>query len=185
MNLLYNSNPVIMETFHDLLIKRHSIRKYTDEQISPEDVKLIVEAALMAPSSKRSMPWEFILIENKEILRKMSDCRDFGATPIANSVLSIIVTASPAITDTWIEDASIAAAFIQLQVEALGLGSCWVQIRGRFTKDGITSDEYIKGIVDIPDEQQILCVITIGHKDEERKPFDLDKLKWEKVHIPK
>ena len=31
----------------------------------------------------------------------------------------------------------------------------------------------------------ILCAITLGHKAEERKPFDLEKLKWEKVHIAK
>lgn len=55
-----------MKTFHELLKSRRSIRKYTDEALSPEDVRLILEAALMAPSSKRSTGWEFIVIEEKK-----------------------------------------------------------------------------------------------------------------------
>lgn len=172
-----------MTNFHDLLINRHSIRKYTDEKISGEDVKLIMEAALMAPSSKRSKPWEFLLVEDKEKLEAISHCRQFGAGPIANCSLAILVMANPEITDTWIEDASIAASYIQIQAHALGLGSCWIQIRARFTDSDIPAEDYIRSIVDIPGELQILCAITVGHKDEERKPFDLDKLDWDKVHI--
>ena len=59
-----------MKTFHELLKSRRSIRKYTDEALSPEDVRLILEAALMAPSSKRSTGWEFIVIEENEKLKK-------------------------------------------------------------------------------------------------------------------
>ena len=55
-----------MKTFHELLKSRRSIRKYTDEALSPEDVRLILEAALMAPSSKRSTGWDYNLKEEKE-----------------------------------------------------------------------------------------------------------------------
>ena len=55
-----------MENFHELLLTRHSIRKYTDEPIAAEDVKTILEAGLMAPSSKRSTAWNFIVVEDKE-----------------------------------------------------------------------------------------------------------------------
>ena len=54
-----------MENFHELLLTRHSIRKYTDEPIAAEDVKTILEAGLMAPSSKRSTAWNFIVVEDK------------------------------------------------------------------------------------------------------------------------
>lgn len=174
-----------MKSFHDLLVNRHSIRKYTDEPISAEDVKTIMEAALMAPSSKRSMPWEFILVDDKEVLTKLSKCRDFGATPLGRCSLAILVCANPEISDAWIEDASIAAIIMQLQAEALGLGSCWIQIRGRFTEQAETSQDYISNLISIPGEQQILCAIAIGHKGEEKKPFDVDNLAWDKVHIAK
>lgn len=174
-----------MGNFHNLLVKRHSIRQYTDEPISGEDVEKILQAALMAPSSKRTTPWEFLLVEDKEKLQELSKCRDFGTLPLANCSLAIFVMANPEITDTWVEDAAIAAVLMQLQAEDLGLGSCWVQIRNRFTKDNEPSQNFISDIISIPGEQQILCAITLGHKKEEKKPFDLEKLKWEKVHIAK
>lgn len=169
--------------FHELLIKRHSIRKYTDQEVASEDVKLILEAGLMSPSSKRSTPWQFMLVENKEMLAELSCCKDFAAAPIANCSLAIIVMADPALTEAWIEDASIAAIFMQLQAEELGLGSCWIQIHGRFAKDGQPAEEFIQERLNIPKSMPILCVVTLGHKGEERKPFDSQKLQWEKVHI--
>lgn len=172
-----------MEKFHELLIKRRSIRKYTNEEITPENVKLILEAALMAPSSKRSMPWQFLLVENKEKLKVLSNCKDFGTTPLNQCSLAVVVTADPGLSEAWIEDASVAAILMQLQAEELGLGSCWVQIRGRYTKEGQASDEFVKERLGIPSYLSVLCIITLGHKDEERKPTDTSKLLWEKVHI--
>ncbi|MEG0253858.1 MAG: nitroreductase family protein, partial [Muribaculaceae bacterium] len=150
---------------------------------SPDDVKLIMEAALMAPSSKRTTPWQFLLIEDKAKLEILSHCKDFGASPIANCSLAIIVMVNPAISEAWIEDAAIAATLIQLQAEDLGLGSCWIQVHGRFTKEGQPAEEFIEENLNVPNELSVLCVITLGHKDEERKPFNPEKLQWEKVHI--
>ena len=171
-----------MENFHELLLTRHSIRKYTDEPIAAEDVKTIVEAGLMAPSSKRSTAWNFIVVEDKEMLRQLSECRDAGATPIAGSALTIVVTVDMTRSEAWVEDGAIAATLMQLQAHDLGLGSCWIQLRNRFIGDEATED-YVRDLLSIPEEMGILCAITIGHKNEERKPFDEDKMMWEKVHI--
>ena len=107
-----------MKSLHDLLIHRRSIRKYTQEALSPEAVKTILEAGLLAPSSKRCTPWEFIAVEDKETLARLSECKTSGAKPIAGAALAIVVTADMTLTDTWIEDASIAA--ILMQWEAAG-----------------------------------------------------------------
>ena len=143
-----------MKSLHDLLIHRRSIRKYTQEALSPEAVKTILEAGLLAPSSKRCTPWEFIAVEDKETLARLSECKTSGAKPIAGAALAIVVTADMTLTDTWIEDASIAAILMQLQAAD-------------------------------PEEMGVLCILSIGHKDEERKPFDEEKMMWEKVHIGK
>ena len=171
--------------FHDMLFTRHSIRKYTDEPIDGEHVKLLLEAALLAPSGKSVRPWEFVVVEDKEVLAKMSECRPFGSGPVAKCKLAIVVCGDPGKTDVWVEDCTIAATYIQLQAEALGLGSCWIQMRGRFDKDNNDSADLIRELLDIPGEQQVECIITLGHKDEERRPVDPDKLLWEKVHIGK
>lgn len=174
-----------MENFHELLLNRRSIRRYTDQDLTPNEVKLLLEAALISPSSKSTMGWEFIVVEEREQLEKLSLCKEFGAKPIAGAKIAIIVTADPTKSDVWIEDASIASIIIQLQAADLGLGSCWIQIRGRFRQDGISAEEYIREMFSIPEQIAVLSIITIGHKGEERNPYDQEKTKWEKVHIGK
>ena len=73
----------------------------------------------------------------------------------------------------------------QLLAEDLGLGSCWIQIRERFTTDGTPSNEFVHDVLDIPLQLQVLSIVAIGHKGMERKPFNEEHLQWEKVHINK
>lgn len=174
-----------MERFSELIKQRRSMRKFTSQELTQEEVVSLLKAALMSPSSKRSNCWQFIAVDDKEILEKLSHCKEQSAAFIAEAALAIVVLADPLASDVWIEDASIASLMIQLQAEDLGLGSCWVQIRERFTAAGMPSDEYVHGILDIPLQLQVLSVIAIGHKGMERKPFNEDHLQWEKIHLNK
>ena len=174
-----------MESFHDLVINRRSIRKYTDEPIDPDHVRLILEAALMSPAGKRKNPWHFVVVEDKDTLKALSEAKDMGAAPIAGASLAIAVVANPEESDTWVEDLSIASIQMQLQCRDLGLGSVWVQMRNREDADGNTATYNIRRILSLPDNFEVLSVISIGHPDEERKPYDTSKLQWEKVHIGK
>jgi nitroreductase len=172
-----------MENFHELLINRRSIRRYTPQPIDSEQVKEILEAALMSPSSKSVRPWQFVVVEDKAMLEKLSHCKSNYATSISSAPLAIVVTADTTKSDAWIEDASIAAMLMQLQAEDFGLGSCWVEVRERFGDDGVPAEEYVREALGIPEEFGVLCIISIGYKDEQRKPINPDKLLWEKVHV--
>ncbi|MCM1483610.1 MAG: nitroreductase family protein [Muribaculaceae bacterium] len=172
-----------MSDFHDLIVRRHSIRRYTSEPIKAEDVKLILEAALLAPTSKNTRSWQFVAIDDRGMLERLAQCKPAGAAPIARCPLAVVVTGDPEKTDPWIEDCSIAAAYMQLQAEDLGIGSCWIQVRGRFTADDIPSEEYVQELLGMPETLPVLCVMTFGYKDEERRPVDTSKLLWERVHI--
>lgn len=174
-----------MENFSDLIAKRRSTRKFTDKEISQENVVALMKAALMSPASKRSNPWQFIVIDDKETLQQLSLCKEHGATFLTDASLGIVVMADPLASDVWIEDASIASLLIQLQAEDLGLGSCWIQVRERFTASGMPAGEYVHDVLDIPLQWQVLSIIAIGHKGMERKPFDEAHLQWEKIHLNK
>lgn len=174
-----------MENFSELVKSRRSMRKFTDQELSQEEVVSLLKAALMSPTSKRSNSWQFIAIDNKEKLKELAHCKELGAMFVADAALAIVVTADPLASDVWIEDASVASILIQLQAEDMGLGSCWVQVRERFTTTGMPADEYVHGILDIPLQLQVLSIIAIGHKGMERKPFEEEHLQWEKVHINK
>lgn len=172
-----------MIDFKDLVQRRRSHRTFTDEEISGDDVRLILRAALMSPTSKNQRAWEFVVVEDKMSIEKISDAKNAGAQFLKDAPLAIVVLGDPMKNDCWIEDGSIAAISMQYQAEALGLGSCWVQMRGRGLSDGTSADEVIRGVLDIPENMSVLCVLGFGHKKDERKLQNEDSLKWENVHI--
>ena len=79
--------------------------------------------------------------------------------------------------------AAVAALMMQLQAADLGVGSCWVQVRDRYTADGTPSVEIVREILNIPDNYNVECIVTFGYSAETRRPVDTDKLQWEKVFI--
>lgn len=174
-----------MNSFTELITNRRSCRKFTDELLTPNEVELLLRSALLAPSSKRKTPWQFVIVEDKGMLHKLSESRAQGAGFLAQSALAIVVLADGLSSDVWIEDASIASIYIQLQAEALGLGSCWAQIRNRLTPDETDADEYVRRLLDVPYQLQVLSIIGIGHKAQDTKPFNEENLQWEKIHAEK
>ena len=183
--LLYNIEYNIMNSFSDLIKNRRSMRKFTGEELSQDQVVTLLKAALMSPSSKRSNPWQFIVVDDKETLQQLSICKEMGASFLKDAALAIVVMADPLASDVWIEDAAIASLMIQLQAEDMGLGSCWIQVRERFTASGIPSGDFVHNVLDIPLQLQVLSIVAVGHKGMERKPFNEEHLQWEKVHLGK
>ncbi len=174
-----------MSKFQNLQIKRRSIRKYSDEQLTPEETKMILEAALLSPTSKNKHSWSFIAVEDKETIEQLSNCKPHSAKFISDASLVVVVAGNPLISDACIEDASIAAINMQMQAEELNIGSCWIQVRNRMYSDKITSGEYINELLDIPMPIEVVCIIAFGKKEAVRTPADINNLHWEKVHIDK
>ena len=183
--LLYNIEYNIMNSFSDLIKNRRSMRKFTGEELTQDQVVTLLKAALMSPSSKRSNPWQFIVVDDKETLQQLSICKEMGASFLKDAALAIVVMADPLASDVWIEDAAIASLMIQLQAEDMGLGSCWIQVRERFTATGIPSGDFVHNVLDIPLQLQVLSIVAVGHKGMERKPFNEEHLQWEKIHLGK
>lgn len=167
----------------ELLKNRRSTRLFTDEPVSEENVCTLMKAALMSPSGHRVNPWEFVLVEDKEMLKNLSVCKEHGAGLLEGAAMAVVVIADTEKTDVWIEDCSIATILIQLSAEELGLGSCWVQIRRRMDAGGVLAEDNVKSLLDIPANYAVLSIVGIGHKARETKPFDEEKMQWEKVHI--
>jgi nitroreductase len=172
-----------MDNLLELLRNRRSTRKFNDTQISPELVEQLMQAALMSPASKSSNPWQFVLVDDKEMLKALSKSKKNGARLLENAALAVVVIADPAVSDVWVEDVSIATIFLQLEAEDLGLGSCWVQIRKRMNADGEDAEAVVRRLLEIPDNFRVESIVAIGVKEESKPPFDEASLRWEKVHI--
>lgn len=80
-----------MENFRELVQKRRSVRKFTDEDIKAEDLQTILRAALMSPTSKGTRAWHFVVVDDKALLEKISLCRPMGSQFIAGAKVAIVV----------------------------------------------------------------------------------------------
>jgi len=172
-----------MSHFFELLVTRRSIRKYLSTPIEEEKIQMLTHAALMSPASKRSNPWEFIMVQNSDMLEKLSESRIHATHPLKGAPLGIVIIADTNKSDIWIEDASISATIIQMQAHDLGLGSCWLQIYNRQKDETTSAEEYVRGLLNIPSHYAVLNIISIGYPDEQKKPFEMDKLAIDKIHM--
>ena len=172
-----------MTDFKTLVQTRRSVRKYTDQPIDADDLKTILRAALMSPTGKSVRGWHFIVVDDKNVLEKMSLCRPMGSQFLAEAKAAIVVLGDHELTDVWTEDASIAAVTMQYQAADLGIGSCWCQIRNRYMNDSESADNVLRFLLHYPQNLIAECVIGLGYPAQERKPQNEDSLKWENVHV--
>lgn len=169
----------------DLLMSRRSIRKYKNKNIQEEKINKIIQGALTSPSGKNKKPWDLIMVDSEEILKKLAVSRGPASYFLGDAPLAIVVVANPNMSDTWVEDASIISTIIQLTAHSLDLGSCWVQIRNRTREDGSSVEDYVRELLEIPHNLKILSIMALGYPDENKSPHDKDSLSQNKIHINK
>jgi nitroreductase len=168
--------------FISLAEKRRSIRKFLSKDVEREKIDTLIEAALRAPTSMGKNPWEFIVVRDKATLESLSKAKPHGASFLKDASLAIVVCADPEKSDIWVEDTSIASAFILLAAESIGLGGCWVQVRNRAHDDAKSAETYISELLDIPEGIKVGAVMGIGYPDEKKAPHPKESLQYEKIY---
>jgi nitroreductase len=161
--------------------KRRSIRKYLDKKVEAAKIETLVEAMLRSPSSRGLNPWEFVVVEDKKLLAQLSRSKEAGSQFLEQAPLAFVVCGDTQKSDAWIEDTSIASAVLLFTAESLGLGACWIQIRGRKQSGGAASQDYVRDILGISDRLSVECIIAIGYPDEKPAPHPKEDLEFEKV----
>jgi nitroreductase len=165
----------------DLLRTRRSIRRYTDQPVDADARALLEEAVLRAPSSRNRRPCEFVFVDDRKLLEALARTKPHGSSFLEQAALAIVVCADEARCDVWVEDSAIAAFIAHLQAHALGLGSCWVQIRQRTRDDRTPADSYVRQLLDIPDRLRVEAIVAIGQPAEQKQGIDEEKLERTKV----
>jgi nitroreductase len=171
--------------FLSLVQKRRSIRKFQAKPVEQDKIDRLIEAALRAPSSRGFNPWEFVVVTEPGMLEILAGSKQHGSAFLKGAPLGIVVCVNPEKSDVWVEDASIAATYIQLAAESMGLGNCWTQIRERMHDDAKTAQEYVAEVLNIPSNLRIECIVVIGYADEKKPPHGREELQFEKVHLEK
>lgn len=165
----------------ELLKKRRSIRKYTDQMVEEETVDKLISAVLRSPSGKGIDPWEILYVNDASIVYNLASAKAHGAVFLKKTQQCLVILADPTKTDVWIEDTSIAMTIGHLTATDLGLGSCWIQIRQRETMDGTPAEAFVKAILNIPTSMRVEGILAFGYANEEKIGHGEERLDWNKV----
>ena len=161
------------------IMTRTSIRQYTDEPVSKENIETMLRAGMAAPTAVNRQPWHFVVITSKEKLAELAGDGPRGGM-LKKAALAIVVCGNmdKALQGQgqgfWIQDCSAATENILLAANALGLGAVWT---------GVYPDENraasVAKVLKLPQSFIPLCTIVIGHPAEQPQPKD----KWKPENV--
>ena len=166
----------------EILRNRRSVRQFEDRPVEQEKLDILSEALVRSPTSRSINPWEFIVVDDRETIRKLSQSKPHGAGFLASAPLAVVIVGDTKASDTCVEDCSIAAITLQYAAESLGLKSCWCQIRLRAHSEGKRAEESVRELLGIPDHYLVECIIGIGYPGEEKSGHSKESLDWGKIH---
>lgn len=161
----------------ETIFSRKSVRNYTDQPVSKENLVLLVKAAMAAPTGMNRQPWEFLVIEDKAKMVELSAKLPY-ALMMKDAQALIVVIGNPETSAYWFLDCSAAAQNILLAAESIGLGAVWTAGYPYEDRMNLIAEAF-----SIPSPYRPLCVIPIGYPKGEQKPKN--KWKEEKLHMNK
>lgn len=163
-----------MQTLIDLILSRHSVRKFTGQSIKEEDLDTIVRAGMAAPSAMNIQPWSFIVVTDKTILSNL--CKSLPYAKMLDSAGAAIIVCGDSKEANWVVDCAAATENILLAAHALGYGAVWTAVYKYESRI-----EPVRKECKIPNDIIPLNVIPIGISfDKNGKP--LDKYDESKIH---
>lgn len=162
------------------ILNRKSIRKYKDIKIRDEIIEDLLRAAMAAPSAGNEQPWEFIVLRDKEIMKRITEFHPYS-TMLLNTDTAIVVCGDvekERFKGYWVQDCSAATENILLAAEEKGLGAVWLGIYPM--EERITP---LKELLNLPESVIPLSIIPVGYPDEQKKAED--RFNRERIHYDK
>ena len=166
----------------EIMQKRRSVRNYTGEKVTEENLLKILQAGLLSASGRAIRPWEFIVVRSRETLKAMAECRVAGSRMLDGADCAIVVLGDESKTDVWVEDCSIAMANMHLMADSLGVGSCWIQGRLREAPGGRTTEAYLRELLEFPENYRLEAILSLGMPQNHPGAYELGDLLEGKVH---
>lgn len=162
------------------IMSRTSVRHYTDEFITDDQVEKILKAGMSAPTAGNRQPWEFFVVRDTSLIKQFTSVTKYTAPMNESSKLAIIVCGDPEKSFPgdnlyWVQDTSAATENILLATHAMGLGAVWCGVY-----PGLERVATLKKLLNLPEELTPLNIILMGYPAKEQNIKD--KWKPEKVH---
>lgn len=163
------------------IANRRSVREYTPETITDEQLKLILKSAMYAPSANNTQPWEFIVVKQRAILDELAKgCKYWK--PLERTQLAIVVVANlinpkSGVMDFFIQDCAACTENILLAATDLELGAVWL---GCYPREDRVN--FVKEVLEMPEGVVPFALVPIGYPQKAVLPHDFynkDKVHWE------
>ncbi len=156
---------------------RRSIRTYTNKKVEEEKIEQMLRAAMQAPSSKGASPWEFVVVDENEVLENLSKCQH-RAKHVKDANICIVVLGNQdkfIKPGKWMQDLGACTQNIMLEATNQGLASCWV---GVFPKTKVVNK--VRDALNLPQKLVPYAIVPIGYSEEEN--VFMDKFDKSKIH---
>lgn len=154
------------------IMSRRSVREYEERSISGENMRIILEAAMSGPSCVNARDWQFIVVEDRDMLNRMADANGDPARPLRTAAAGILICgdlekAFRGAKDYWIVDGAIAGQNICLAANALGIGSVWL---GTWPQMGRVEAQ--AELFGLPENVVPHSIIALGYPADKQLPAD-------------
>ena len=155
---------------------RRCVRKYKPDKVSKEAVIEIIKAGQFAPNGNHSRAWEFLVVEDQDLKKKLFEV--VGQEFVMEAPILIVPVIDVGKTAVPVQDLAVASENIFLQATNLGLSTVWKNVRPEI-------EGKVKEILSIPKTFLVINLIPLGYADQEVPPhedsdFDKNKIHWGK-----
>lgn len=148
----------------ETIFARRSIREYTEDPVSNDDINTILDCGRWAPSGLNNQPWKFIVIQNEDNIKKLADCTHYSKIVLQAKVLIVVYLDQEAMYHHDKDVLAIGASIqnMLLACEELDLGAVWL---GEILK----KSEQVNGILGVPESLELMAVLAIGQPVEKER----------------
>lgn len=153
----------------DPVLSRRSIRKYTSEPVTDEELDRLLRAAMAAPSAGNQQPWHFVVLRDRGVLRAITEFHPY-ARMLPEAPLAILVCGAPGglkWSQLWDQDCSAATENLLIEAERLGLGAVWLGVHP--IAERVTG---LRALLGIPETIVPFSIVPVGRPAERKPPAD-------------
>jgi len=168
----------------DYILDRRSIRRFTDEKIDNNQIKIILTAAMYAPSAVNMQPWHFVVIDDRSMMEKVMEIHPY-ARMLQTASHAVVVCGDEQLQHDdgyWVVDCGAATQNLLLAAQTIGLGACWVGLHPREERKSSFSR-----LLHLPSHVLPFALVALGYP-EEQKPrpdrFHPEKVKYNGWDLP-
>lgn len=163
----------------DIIRLRRSIRKFSDKTVDQSLVRLLLEAAMSAPSAGNQQLWEFLVVADRATILKLS-LTGPNSKPAAGAPLVIMIAANKErerYKDYWPIDCSAATQNLLLEAVSHGLGAVWLGVHPVEERK-----EYLRNLFHLPLYIEPFALVCVGYPESDSTAARLSRFDAAKVH---